>query len=389
MADRYELTILFPCLNESKTLPECIQKSQKFLKDHHIQGEIIVVDNGSDDGSATIAERCGAKVLMLEEKGYGRALRQGIEAAQGTFIIMGDSDGTYDFGHLLPLLNKLKENYDVVIGNRFRGVISPGAMPFLNRYLGNPVLSGLGRLFFKGPIGDFHCGLRGGRKSSLLSLNLRTFGMEFASEMIIKALLLGMKLAEVPVNLYPEAPGRQSHLRKWRDGWRHLRFLLLFSPNWLFIYPGIGFTILGLFLSIRLIMGPLRLMNMNFDIQSLAYAGMLFLLGWETFIFGVSSRIFAISQGFMTHSPILTRISRYITLEWGLAAGGLCLIFGLMGTGGAIFFWKSMGFGDLNPAESFRLVFPSILLLLFGFQIIFSSFFLSLLKIDSCKPNPD
>jgi glycosyltransferase involved in cell wall biosynthesis len=240
-----ELSVVMPCLNEAETLAACIKKIQASLSQNHIKGEIIVADNGSTDGSQEIATKMGVRVIHVDEKGYGNALMGGIAAARGKFIIMGDADDSYDFTALMPFLDKLREGYDLVMGNRFKGGVQPGAMPFLHQYLGNPVLTFIGRLFFRSPCGDFHCGLRGFTREAILKMDLRTVGMEFASEMVVKATLHKMRIAEVPTTLSPDGRSRPPHLRSWRDGWRHLCFLLLYSPRWLFLYPGALLMLIG------------------------------------------------------------------------------------------------------------------------------------------------
>src|SRR5574341_815666 len=314
-----EVTILMPCLNEAETLGRCIQKAQKFLEQNNINGKVLVADNGSTDGSQDIARRLGADIVHVPHKGYGAALLGGIEAAKGKYIIMGDADDSYDFMSIMPFIEKLRSGYDLVMGNRFQGGIQPDAMPPLHRYLGNPILSGIGRLFFHVPIGDFHCGLRGFSKQAALQMNLQTTGMEFASEMVIKAHLNGMRITEVPTILYPDGRTRRPHLRSWRDGWRHLRFMLLFSPRWLFLIPGILLMTLGALVGIWLIPSPRH-------------------------VFGV------------------------VLLTGGLAGSAI-----------AFLDWQGRGFGELNPSTTSRTIIPAVLAIVLGSQIILSSFFMSIL----------
>lgn len=282
-----ELTILMPCLDEAETLGICIQKANTFLADNQVVGEILIADNGSQDGSIAIAEKLQARVVNVPEKGYGAALLSGIYSARGKYIIMGDSDDSYDFTALMPFLEKLREGYDLVMGNRFKGGIMAGAMPTLHQYFGNPVLSGIGRFFFKSEIGDFHCGLRGVRKEAVAAMHLQTSGMEFASEMVIKATILGMKIVEVPTVLYPDRRTRSPHLRSWQDGWRHLRFMLIYSPNWLFLYPGLLLILIGVILGAWLLPGPRPFFGTVLDIHTLFYAALMILVGYQSVTFAI------------------------------------------------------------------------------------------------------
>jgi glycosyltransferase involved in cell wall biosynthesis len=370
-----------PCLNEAETIGACIKKAERFLKDHGVEGEILIADNGSVDGSQEIAREHGARVIPVDQKGYGSALMGGIHAALGKFIIMGDADDSYDFYHLQDFLLKLREGYDLVMGNRFKGGIAPGAMPFLHRYLGNPVLSGIGRLFFRSPVGDFHCGLRGFRRDAILALNLRTTGMEFASEMIVKASIFDCKVAEVPTTLSPAGRSRAPHLRTWQDGWRHLRFLLLYSPRWLFLIPGISLMAGGMILSTILLMGPLRIGGRAFDIHTLLYSSMAVVLGFQAILFALFTKVFAISEGLLPEDERLQRLFRYIRLETGLMIGGILFIFGTILSLYAYWTWSVKSFGNLDPRITFRVAIPAVLSLILGFQTILSSFFLSVLGL--------
>jgi len=376
-----ELSIVMPCLDEAETLATCIEKASSSLRDNCITGEVIVADNGSTDGSVEIAEGLGARVVHVETKGYGSALLGGIRAARGTYIIMGDADDSYDFTQLMPFVEKLREGYDLVMGNRFKGGIEAGAMPFLHRYLGNPVLTAVGRVLFPNPCGDFHCGLRGFRKDAALRMDLKTTGMEFASEMVVKATLLGMRVTEVPTTLSPDGRSRRPHLRTWRDGWRHLRFLFLYSPRWLFLYPGLALAALGLGVGIWVLPGPQTVGTVTFDVHTLLYAAVAVSIGYQSIAFGFFTKIFAIQEGLMPEDPRLDRVFRYVTLEVGLAAGAVLVLVGLAGTAWALSDWGARSFGDLEPTRTLRIVIPAALALILGFQIVLTSFFLSVLVL--------
>src|SRR5580692_7130030 len=376
-----ELSVVMPCRNEAETLETCIRKAQRALEDAHIAGELIIADNGSTDGSVEIAERLGARVVRVEAPGYGNALMGGIAAASGRYIVMGDADDSYDFSHVPQFVDQLRKGADIVMGNRFRGGIAPGAMPFLHRYLGNPVLSGIGKLLFKSPIGDFHCGLRGFSKTAFSRMELRTTGMEFASEMVVKATLLGLALAEVPTSLSPDGRSRRPHLRTWRDGWRHLRFLLLYSPRWLFLYPGIVLMLMGCLLGLWLLPAPRHVGNVTFDVHTLVYAAAFVLIGFQAIAFAVFTKFFAISEGLLPPDPTLDKLFRYITLEVGLGAGGLLTGAGLMTSAYALGAWGSRHFGALDYSHTMRLVIPAALFLALGAQTIFASFFMSVLGL--------
>jgi glycosyltransferase involved in cell wall biosynthesis len=374
-----ELSIIMPCLNEAKTIGICIKKAQGFLEKNGIKGEIVIGDNGSTDGSKEIAKSLGARVVEVPIRGYGAALMGAINAARGKYIIMGDSDDSYDFTNLMPFLEKLREGYDLVMGNRFMGGIKPGAMPFLNKYLGNPVLSGLGRLFFKTNIGDFHCGIRGFAKEAVKKMDLQTTGMEFASEMVVKASLLNMRVCEVPTTLSPDGRGRPPHLRRWRDGWRHLRFMLLYSPRWLFLYPGLVLMIIGILTSAWLLPSPRKVGNLVFDIHTLLYGSFAILIGYQIILFAVFTKVFAIAEGLLPPDERMTRAFKYIKLETGLIVGSVLSVAGLAGSIYSVICWQKTGFGPLQPSEMLRMIIPSIIALMLGIQTIFSSFFLSVL----------
>jgi len=376
-----ELSILMPCLNEAETLATCVIKAQKALDDLNISGEIVIADNGSTDGSPEIATTLGARVVHVAEKGYGSALLGGIKAARGKYIIMGDADDSYDFTNLGPFIDKLRAGYDLVMGNRFRGGIAPGAMPPLHRYLGNPVLTGIGRLFFKSPSGDFHCGLRGFNKAAIERLNLRTTGMEFASETVVKASLHGLRITEVPTTLSVDGRSRPPHLRSWRDGWRHLRFLLVYSPRWLFLYPGLLLMLVGALVAGWLVLGPRVVDGITLDVHTLLYAAMAIVIGYQTVNFAVFTKVFAITEGLLPEDPRLNKLFRYVTLETGLIAGGLLFFGGLALSLYALNSWGAHSFGPLDPSHTLRLVIPAVALITLGLQTILSSFFLSILGL--------
>jgi glycosyltransferase involved in cell wall biosynthesis len=376
-----KLTILMPCLNEAETIEKCIRKAQSFLATNQIEGEIVVADNDSTDGSAELARQAGARVVHIREKGYGSALLGGIQAAEGEFIIMGDADYSYDFSNLTGFTKALDQGYDLVMGNRFRGRYMLGAMPFLHRYLGNPVLSWLGRLFFNSKIGDFHCGLRGFRRDAILSLGLRTTGMEFASEMVVKASLYGLKVTEVPTTLYPDGRSHPPHLRTWSDGWRHLRFLLMYSPRWLFFYPGLLLITIGFLVSAWLLPGPRNIGGITLDINTLMYAAFVIVLGLQAVLFYFFTNIFGISSGFLPPSKESERLINLVSLERGILLGFLMILLGLASSLGAVLYWGENSFGIIDPTLSMRLVIPGTVMFTMGFQILFSSFFLGILLI--------
>jgi hypothetical protein len=376
-----ELSVVLPCLNEANTVARCVTKALAYMDEHGVVGEVVVADNGSTDGSRELAHSAGARVVDVAEKGYGAALLGGIEAARGRYVIMGDADDSYDLTALGPFVERLREGYELVMGNRFRGGIEPGAMPFLHRYLGNPVLSFLGRLFFSSAIRDFHCGLRGFHRERILSLDLRTRGMEFASEIIVKSTLRRLRITEVPTTLHPDGRGRPPHLQTWRDGWRHLRFLLLYSPRWLFFYPGLSLTLGGVLLGGRLLLGPLPLGPAVLDIQSLMYAGMIVLIGFQVLLFGIMTRVFAMTEGLLPIGPRWEHLLKRITLENGLLAGGAMVLTGVGLSVYAVFLWYLTGFTALNPHVTVRWVVPATVSLALGVQLVFSSFFLSVLGL--------
>jgi glycosyltransferase involved in cell wall biosynthesis len=374
-----ELSVVIPCLNERLTIGTCIRKTLATMERLGIRGEVIVADNGSSDGSQSIAAELGARVVPVETRGYGSALLGGIAAARGRFIIMGDADDSYDFTQLEAFVSKLREGYELVMGNRFQGGILPGAMSPLHRYLGNPVLSWLGRLFFKCPVGDFHCGLRAFRKDAIGRLQLQSLGMEFASEMVVKATLFHLRITETPTVLSPDGRGRPPHLRTWRDGWRHLRFLLLYSPRWLFLYPGIVLFFLGMAVTVWLTPGSRTIGAVTFDLHTLLFGAMAILIGFQSINFAAFSKVFAITEGLLPKDPRLDRVFRYVTLEVGLIIGVLLIVLGFALWVFGFSFWGSHHFGSLNPEKTLRIVIPGFVSLTLGIQIVLSSFFMSVL----------
>jgi glycosyltransferase involved in cell wall biosynthesis len=381
-----DLTILMPCLNEAETLAICVRQAVAAIRDANVSGEVLVADNGSTDGSQQIAIAEGARVVDVPTRGYGAALIAGIESARGKYILMADADASYHFEHLPRFLPKLDAGYDLVMGNRFAGSIEPGAMPPLHRFLGNPVLSAVGRIFFGIPVRDFHCGLRAFRRDSILALNLRTTGMEFASEMVVKSSLAGLRMTEVPTTLSPDGRSRPPHLRSWRDGWRHLRFLLLYSPRWLFFYPGLIALAAGVTLSIALLPGPLVLhfgaTTRTLDVDTLTYALGLVLIGTHITVFAVSAKIFGTLEGFLPPNPRLERLFKFVTLETGLLLGCVLLFIGAGTLGYALYLWHATGYGNLSPTSTLRITLPSATAFMLGVEVIFASFFLSLLGLN-------
>jgi len=380
-----ELTILMPCLNEAETLAICIDKAQAYLKRAGIDGEVLIGDNGSTDGSQDIAIAHGARVEPIPTRGYGAALLGGIKAARGRYVIMGDSDDSYDFSALDAFVAGLRDGNQLVMGNRFKGGIAPGAMPPLHRYLGNPVLTGVGKLFFRSPLGDFHCGLRGFHRDAILALELQTPGMEFASEMVIKATLAKLRIAEVPTTLSPDGRSRPPHLRSWRDGWRHLRFLLLFSPRWLFLYPGLFAFMGGLLLSLRLIVGPMSMGSLTLDIHTLMYAALATAVGYQAIQFWLFASIYGMREGIVPWDPRLRAVADVATLERGLIAALILLIVGIALGVVAVGNWGALGYGVLPPTSTMRLVIPSATAILIAFQTAYGACFVSVLEIRSTR----
>ncbi|MDB6170066.1 MAG: arnC 2 [Verrucomicrobia bacterium] len=380
-AEDLELTLLIPCLNEARTLPGCIAEARDALGELGISGEVVIADNGSSDGSPDLATGLGARVVPVRLRGYGHALSAGIAAARGRYIIMADGDGSYDFREAGRLLAMLRQGCDLVIGNRFGGTIEPGAMPLKNRYLGNPVLSALGRLFFGMNVRDFHCGLRGGSKSALLQLELRTGGMEFASEMPIKAAMLGLKIGETPVTLRRDGRDRPPHLRPWRDGWRHLRFMLLFTPEWLFLYPGIVLLGTGLFGFAVLLPGPVDFAGLKLDVHTLLYAAAAVLVGFQACAFAVISKAFVLEAGLVPVSGKSRARLERANVESGLIAAGLLAVVGLGLSVHAVGLWRAGRFGNLQPAQMLRWVVPAVTALVLSSQVALCGFFLGVIRL--------
>jgi hypothetical protein len=374
-----ELTILMPCLNEAETIATCIQKALAYLAQSGVSGEVLIADNGSSDGSQAIARGLGARVIDVPEKGYGAALIAGIAAAQGRYVIMGDSDDSYDFSKLDPFLAKLRDGFDLVMGNRFKGGIAPGAMPPLHRYLGNPVLSTIGRVFFGGPIRDFHCGLRGFSRAAIMALDLRAPGMEFASEMVVKATMRGLRITEVPTTLSPDGRSRPPHLRSWRDGWRHLRFLLIFCPRWLFFYPGALLFALGVITMAVLLPGPVMLGLVTLDVHTLLYASGAVVMGFQAMQFWVFARLYGALTGLLPEPPGLTQTLSRFGLEAALVVAALLLLLGFGLGFFALAQWGAEDFGALSGGKVMRLAIASVTAMLLALQLAFGAFFLALL----------
>lgn len=382
-----ELTVLMPCLNEAKTLARCIRSAQVFMADAAVCGEVLIADNGSTDGSQQIALSAGARVVNVAQRGYGAALIAGIDDARGRYIVMGDSDDSYDFSDLSGFVDQLRAGADLVMGNRFRGGISPGAMPFLHRYLGNPVLSFIGRLFFRARIGDFHCGLRGFSRTSILSLGLVATGMEFASEMVAKAALLGLKITEVPTTLRPDGRGRPPHLRTWRDGWRHLRFLLLFCPRWLFLYPGLTLLGAGLLGFAVLLHGPVNMVSVGLDVHSLLYMAAAIVLGMQMVQLAVLTKWMGILSGIVPPQRWLLRWAPYLRIETGLVAGTLLFALGLVWSVVLVLDWREAGFGAMDPSRTMRGAIPAVTLMILGVQAATAALFAGAVHFCWLSPN--
>jgi glycosyltransferase involved in cell wall biosynthesis len=378
-----ELTILMPCLDEALTVETCIQKALAYLNKRGIAGEVLIADNGSSDGSQNLAMAAGARVIHVKDKGYGAALIGGIHAAKGHFVIMGDADDSYDFTDLDAFVDGLRRGFKLVMGNRFQGGIRPGAMPLLNRYLGNPALSFIGRSLFSLPIGDFHCGMRGFDRQAILGLHLRSSGMEFASEMVIKASLARLEIAEVPTTLSPDGRQRAPHMRPWRDGWRHLRFMLLRSPQWLFLYPGLVVAVLGLLGAALLTWQPIRISDaLTLDINALLYFSIAAIVGVQVTYFGLFAMALARKMQLqLTHgSP--HSLLRLASQEGAIAAGACMVLAGIGGAIYAVFQWRNASFGNLVPSDMMRITIPAVTSLAIGTQIVFGAFLLGFIEIE-------
>jgi len=386
-----ELTILMPCLNEAETIARCIEKAKVGLVRAGVPGEILIADNGSTDGSQAIAEKLGARVVPVAAKGYGNALRGGIEAARGEWIVMGDADDSYDFAEVDRFVKRFQAGDELVMGCRLPsggGRIMPGAMPWKNRWIGNPVLTTIGRVFFKCPAHDFHSGLRGFTKTAYYQMELQTTGMEFASEMAIKGTLKGLKISEVPITLHKDGRSRPPHLKPWRDGWRHLRFMLLYSPRWLFLIPGVLLLVVGLALSVVLSFGNLKLGNVVLDVGTLSVACMTVIVGFQLVAFAFFTKVFAIAEKLLPEDPKLNGLFKTLTLEKGLIIGLGVLLAGLAMLAHAVWLWRQADFGQLLPADNLRRLIPAATLVVLGIQNVFSSFFMSVLGLKTVSRKP-
>ena len=392
MNEPVELTILMPCLNEAETIARCIEKAKLGLQRCGVRGEILIADNGSTDGSQAIAEKLGARVVSVKEKGYGSALRGGVSAALGRWILMGDADDSYDFSEADRFVKKFQEGFELVMGCRLPsggGKIMPGAMPWKNRWLGNPVLSFIGQLFFKCPARDFHCGLRGFTKSAFEQMELQTTGMEFASEMVIKATLKQMKITEVPITLHKDGRSRPPHLKPWRDGWRHLRFMLIYSPRWLFLAPGLLLSAVGIILAAALSFNNASIGGIELNVGTLVMACMAIVVGFQLVAFAFYTKVFAIAEGLLPEDPKLTRVFRVFTLEKGIVAGLLVLLAGAALFLHALWIWKGAHYGMLPSMEdNLRRLIPATTLMILGVQAVFSSFFMSVLGLKTISRKP-
>jgi glycosyltransferase involved in cell wall biosynthesis len=374
-----DVSVVIPCLNEAQSIALCVNKALAAFQASGIRGEVVVGDNGSTDGSVEISRRCGARVVSISKKGYGHALKGGIEAARGTFIVMGDADDSYDFSEVPRFVEKWREGYEVVMGNRFKGRIMPGAMPWHHKYIGNPVLSGILRVFFRTSIGDAHCGMRGFTKDVYIRMDLRTTGMEFASEFVIKAGKLGARMTEIPITLWPDKRGRPPHLRSFRDGWRHLRFMLLYAPDWLFLGPGGFLTLMGFALVVWLLPGPRQLGGAVIDVHTMFFGMLFVLLGFQIITIGLFAKVFCYSESFSLDEHRLERWLGRITFEHGLITGGILVGIGLAGDASVLYHWARSSFGPLSQMR--QVIFWSLFLFL-GFQTVFAAFFLSMLGIS-------
>ncbi|WP_232711128.1 glycosyltransferase family 2 protein [Microbacterium sp. BR1] len=386
--DSLELTILMPCLNEAETLAICIEKAQSFLSRSGVRGEVLISDNGSTDGSQAIATGLGARVSEAPRRGYGAALINGIENARGRFIIMGDADDSYDFVNLDAFVERLRGGADLVMGNRFKGGIEPGAMPPLHKYLGNPVLSGIGQLFFRPGIGDFHCGMRGFNRDRIRALDLQTTGMEFASEMVVKASLARYRIEEVPTTLKKDGRSRPPHLRSWHDGWRHLRFLLLFAPRWLFVYPGLVAFLLGAIAVGIIAFGGIEIAGVGFDVTTMVYASALCVIGYQALLFFWLTKLFATQEGFLPASPRYRSVVAKWSAERGLLIGLALFLIGIAIGVVQVARWGSLDFGPQDAADVVRIAIPSALGLILGFQTMMMSFFSGVLTTPRRETRP-
>jgi glycosyltransferase involved in cell wall biosynthesis len=377
-----EISVVMPCLNEAATIRTCVEKARRCLDRLQIRGEVVVADNGSTDNSSAIAHEAGARVIPVSERGYGSALYDGCAASRGRYIIIGDADDSYDFSRLDDFVAKLRGGADLVMGNRFAGGIAEGAMPWKNRYIGNPALSSLGRVLFGSPVRDFHCGLRGFSRRAFDAMDLQTAGMEFASELVIKATLLKLKIDEVPTTLSPDGRNRPPHLRPWRDGWRHVRFMLLYSPKWLFLMPGLALIAMGTVIMLFLLPGPRAITsNIVLDVHTLLFGGAAILLGFQAVAFAFFTRVFAYTNGLLPRDPDFERLFKTFRLEVGLAVGGVLLLLGVLGSFLALASWSKAGFGALDAQTTLRTAIPAVGALCLGGQVVLTSFLFSFLGL--------
>jgi Glycosyl transferase family 2 len=382
--ENVEISIVMPCLNEAETLAACIMKAHEGAKKAGVHRyEIIVADNGSTDGSQAIALKNGAVVTNVPVRGYGAALQSGIKAAQGKYIIMGDSDYSYDFAHIEPFVEKLRQGYQLVMGTRLKGTIKPGAMPILHRYLGNPVLSALGNLFFKAHLSDFHCGLRAFDRQSMLDLNLHTQGMEYASEMVIRAALANFRRCEVPIVYYPDGRSRKPHLNTWGDGWRHLRFMLIFSPRWVLLYPGLVMSVVGGIVSVALLPGPIKIGAIALDVHTLLVSSTILVMGIQLIFLSIFSHAYASRIGLLPIQPYIRRLLNNFPLGLGIFTGLVTIAFGILLYGFGLVLWDRLRFGAITDyTHTLRVIIAGTTCLLIGMQILFSSLIMSLLGIQ-------
>lgn len=383
-----EISIVIPCLNEARTLADCVTKARQALIDNELKGEIIVADNGSSDGSKELALKLGVILVEVGSKGYGTALMGGIASAQGKYILMGDADGSYDFSQLMTFVQELRAGHDLVMGCRLPkggGKIMPGAMPWKHRWIGNPVLTFVGRLFFKAPISDFHCGLRAFTKEAYQNMDLQTTGMEFASEMVVKASLKGMSIVEVPIILYKDGRLGKSHLRSWRDGWRHFRFMLLYSPRWLFFIPGLVLILTGGIIGTVLTITPVKIGAVTFDTNTLLASALSMIIGFQLLSFALFTKMFAVAEGLLPGDRKPRKPLDSLSLETGLMIGIICSIVGFGILVYALWYWRLHHFGNLSSSASLRIMIPGITILTLGVEITFASFFLSILRLKRKK----
>jgi glycosyltransferase involved in cell wall biosynthesis len=392
MLEPVQLTILMPCLNEAETLARCIEKAKLGLQRSGVRGEIVIADNGSTDGSQAIAEKAGVRLVPVKAKGYGSALIGGVKAAAGEWIIMGDADDSYDFSDVTGFVKKFQAGDELIMGCRLPvggGTIMPGAMPWKNRWIGNPVLSFIGRLFFKCPAHDFHAGLRGFTKTAFEKMDLQTTGMEFASEMVIKSTLKGLKISEVPITLHKDGRSRPPHLKPWRDGWRHLRFMLLFSPRWLFLVPGLLLSAAGFIFAAVLSFNDIKIGGATLDVGTLVVASMTIIVGFQLVAFAFFTKVFAIAEGLLPEDPKLARVFKVFTLEKGLVFNLLVLLAGVLLLARAVWIWHQADYGILpSTEENLRRLIPAATLVVLGIQGIFSSFFMSTLGLKTTTRKP-